>query len=555
MAKPIIITRADKGAALTWEEGDANFINLQNAALPQGGTTGQVLVKTGSQDYAAEFQTVSTDLVSDGSPQLGGVLDINGHSIESIDAAIPILLSSGESYVTIGKSDIAQNIAAKIRITSPTVDIVTSDTVNLYTQGAIGLAANNSISIQSSNVVINNTVWPSTTGTAGQVLASDAGANLFWQTPVVINDASTTSTTEAWSAYKIGQAILDGQAATLGEVSAALDTLPYIASVSEDTAPALGGNLNVGNYSIIGQNNVTATLNSINTIKEATLLLQQTDETDTGAILAVTGANIQLASIDNSVKIYSDLLELNGTVWPISPGTTGQVLATDGGNTLSWVDPDTGPPGAVGFTGSAGADGAQGIIGFTGSRGVAGADGAQGIIGFTGSQGIAGVAGADGAQGPIGFTGSKGDSGTNGIDGAQGPIGFTGSQGIAGADGAQGIQGVAGPIGFTGSQGIQGVAGVAGADGAQGIQGPIGFTGSQGIAGTNGIDGAPGPIGFTGSKGDSGSQGPIGFTGSAAAGGVTINDAATTSTTETWSANKLYTTLGDIQTALTAIIG
>lgn len=33
MAKPTIVTRAGKGSALTWTEGDANFTNLQNATL------------------------------------------------------------------------------------------------------------------------------------------------------------------------------------------------------------------------------------------------------------------------------------------------------------------------------------------------------------------------------------------------------------------------------------------------------------------------------------------------------------------------------------------
>jgi len=33
MTKPVIVTRASKGSALTWTEGDSNFTNLQNATL------------------------------------------------------------------------------------------------------------------------------------------------------------------------------------------------------------------------------------------------------------------------------------------------------------------------------------------------------------------------------------------------------------------------------------------------------------------------------------------------------------------------------------------
>ena len=75
-----------------------------------------------------------------------------------------------------------------------------------------------------------------------------------------------------------------------------------------------------------------------------------------------------------------------------------------------------------------------------------------------------------------------------------------------------------------------------------GWQGPIGYTGSRGtdgLNGTNGIDGQIGP------------QGPIGYTGSS---GITINDTAA-STSTTYSSSYISAQLGDIQTALTAILG
>lgn len=42
MAKPTIVTRATKGSALTWTEGDANFTNLQNATITINGDSGNV---------------------------------------------------------------------------------------------------------------------------------------------------------------------------------------------------------------------------------------------------------------------------------------------------------------------------------------------------------------------------------------------------------------------------------------------------------------------------------------------------------------------------------
>ena len=83
----------------------------------------------------------------------------------------------------------------------------------------------------------------------------------------------------------------------------------------------------------------------------------------------------------------------------------------------------------MGFTGSVGFTGSQGITGFTGSQGITGFTGSEGV-GFTGSQG----AGFTGSQGITGFTGSVGFTGSQGA-------GFTGSQGITGFTGSQGVGG------------------------------------------------------------------------------------------------------------------
>ena len=129
-----------------------------------------------------------------------------------------------------------------------------------------------------------------------------------------------------------------------------------------------------------------------------------------------------------------------------------------------------GPPGDIGFTGSAGFIGS---FGFTGSTGFTGSAGFTGSVGFVGSRGTIGNVGFVGSQGDIGFTGSQG-------------VGFTGSVGFVGSRGDIGYVGSQGDIGFTGSRGFVGSQGV-GFAGSQGIQGIQGFTGSGG--GGNSISG------------------------------------------------------------------
>lgn len=72
MTDPVIVTRAAKGNALTWQEGDANFTNLRDAIvdaqLPdQSGNTGKFLSTDGT---STSWQTVSGGSGGSGTPTL-----------------------------------------------------------------------------------------------------------------------------------------------------------------------------------------------------------------------------------------------------------------------------------------------------------------------------------------------------------------------------------------------------------------------------------------------------------------------------------------------------
>ena len=125
MAKPTIVTRATKGSALTWTEGDANFTNLKDATVTikagTGGTdvvsdlNGTVTLVAGTNvtltgDNTAKTVTINAsggggDVVDDTTPQLGGDLDVNGNDITAaLDANVNIVVT-GEGTINLSHGD------------------------------------------------------------------------------------------------------------------------------------------------------------------------------------------------------------------------------------------------------------------------------------------------------------------------------------------------------------------------------------------------------------------------------------------------------------------
>jgi collagen type VII alpha len=190
----------------------------------------------------------------------------------------------------------------------------------------------------------------------------------------------------------------------------------------------------------------------------------------------------------------------NAYTLPITDGTSGQVLQTNGSGTVSWSSV-VGPSGANGATGATGDMGAIGTNGTTGATGDIGATGANGVTGATGADGVTGATGPTGEDssvpGPTGPTGSTGaDSSVPGPLGPTGPTGAGGATGSTGADSS-----VPGPTGATGSTGAGGATGATGADSS--VPGPTGLTGPTGATGVTGtgITGATGATGATGLNG------------------------------------------------------
>ena len=80
MAKPSVTLRNIKGSPLSFAEGDANFTALQQASVPDGGTTGQILAKQSNTDYDYVWANVGSFQGIQGVQGAGGAIGPPGVS-------------------------------------------------------------------------------------------------------------------------------------------------------------------------------------------------------------------------------------------------------------------------------------------------------------------------------------------------------------------------------------------------------------------------------------------------------------------------------------------
>jgi hypothetical protein len=301
MAKPTIVTRATKGSALTWTEGDSNFTNLQNATVTlkadTGGTdvvsdlNGTVTLVAGSHitltgDNTAKTITISSSggggsgidaVVDDLTPQLGGNLDVNGNSIVSVSNGDITLAPNGTGAVVISG------------LSYPTAD-GDGPGQALITDGEGNLGWGDLFSgsyTDLSDTPTSITSFGITDGTAGQVLTTDGDGNFSFE-----------------------------------------DASGGIADVVSDTTPQLGGNLDVNGNSIVSTSNGNITLAPDGT-GDVNLNADTVRIGDSGAeaILTTNGSGgLRISTNDNSTTGYIAITSgANGNI-TLEPNGTGDVF-------------------------------------------------------------------------------------------------------------------------------------------------------------------------------------------------------------------------------------
>lgn len=137
-----------------------------------------------------------------------------------------------------------------------------------------------------------------------------------------------------------------------------------------------------------------------------------------------------------------------GAVLAVAPGTTGNVLVSDGTTWTSGPAVGGGPAGPTGPTGPVGIQGTTGPVGATGPTGPTGIQGITGAVGLTGPTGPTGALGFTGPTGPIGPYGYQG------ITGPTGPTGPAGASLLSGANSGETINWSGSAWRITGTSGL-----------------------------------------------------------------------------------------------------
>lgn len=312
-----IVTRAGKGSALTWTEGDSNFTNLNTAKLE--------------------------NIVEDISPQLGGNLDVNGQSIVSVSNGNISITPNGTGKVILdnlswpttdgtANQTLITDGAGNLSFANPQVYIASTDGNSSDTTMFLGLLGAGSTGFQNLHVDTGITANASTNA----ITATTFIGNVSKASP--LNLAATGGTgvninlvsNSLLSAYRIEMTASTGVSFVNG-----LLITPSGTNLSLDLTPDGTGDVNLNADTVrVGDSNAAATITTNGT---GDLTLSTNAGTNSGTIVIANGANGNITVTPNGtgdVLLVADTVQIgdaNANATLTTNGTGDLILNTNNG--------------------------------------------------------------------------------------------------------------------------------------------------------------------------------------------------------------------------------
>jgi hypothetical protein len=286
-----IVTRAGKGSALTWTEGDNNITNLNNDKIE--------------------------DIVEDTTPQLGGNLDVNGNSIVSVSNGNIVIEPNGTGDVQLNADlvRVGDSNANATITTNGTGDLILS-TNGGTNSGVITIqdGLDNDITVvtagtgkvhfetSETRVGINNTNAKITTkGTGDLTLDTNSGTN---SGSIVIADGVNGNI--SLTPNGTGRVVIDGISHPIadGTNGQVLQTNGSgVLSFATQSVPISTGVSGLG----------TGVATFLSTPSSANLISAVTDETGTGALVFATSPTLVTPALGTPASGNLTNTTVNGT--------------------------------------------------------------------------------------------------------------------------------------------------------------------------------------------------------------------------------------------------